>query len=40
MNAGMLTCWARSFFFCSTDMATTAEPWAMLESAIMGQSVV
>ena len=40
MHAGMFTCWARSFLFCSTVMASTAEPCAMLDSAIMGHSVV
>ena len=36
----MFTCWARSFFFWSTLIASTAEPWAMLDRAIMGHRLV
>ena len=40
MHAGTLTCCARSFFFCSTLMARTLEPCAILDSAIMGHRIV
>ena len=40
IHAGIETCFASSLSFCKTIIAKTAEPWAILDKAIIDQRIV
>ena len=40
IHAGIETCFSSSFFLCKYIIARTADPWAILDKAIIGHSNV